>query len=176
MKLLWNFWVGFCENPLISSCIASHVHYHYIFMHLDVCYICQTGCVLVGLNWVEPMVILLLHITCSCIFMHTSFPFNIFVYIWITLGLFWLSSLSLSFSVYVSLLLWHPNLNLFHPGTLFAPGHPVDTTPFSVRFCDEKVKSDFFENFSRWGIHFKCHVILSNFSDTDLPIVIYSIG
>ena len=31
---------NFCENVLRSSCIASHVHYNYIFMHLDVCYIC----------------------------------------------------------------------------------------------------------------------------------------
>ena len=39
------------------------------------------------------------------------------------LGLSWLSSLSFPLSVYVSLLLWHPNINLLRPGTLFVPGH-----------------------------------------------------
>ena len=33
---------------------------------------------------------------------------------------------------------------------------------------------DFLENFSRRGIHSKRQVILSDFSDTDIPIVIYS--
>ena len=33
-------------------------------------------------------------------------------------------SLSLSLFVYVGLLLWHPNVNLLHPGTLFVLGHP----------------------------------------------------
>ena len=32
------------------------------------------------------------------------------------------------------------------------------------------------ENFCRGGIHSECQVILSNFSDTDLPTVIYSRG
>ena len=53
---------------------------------------------------------------------------------------------------------------------------PSNPTPSSVKFHDEKAKSDFFENFSRCSIHSKCQVILSNFSDTDLPTVIYSRG
>ena len=51
-----------------------------------------------------------------------------------------------------------------------------DPTPSHVWFCDEKSKSDFFENFSRWGVHSESQVILSDFSDTDLPIVIHSRG
>ena len=51
-----------------------------------------------------------------------------------------------------------------------------DPTPFSVRFCDEKAKSNFFENFSRGGIHLECQVILSDFFDIDLPTVIHSRG
>ena len=39
-EVIVKFLGGFCENALISSCIESHVHYHYIFMHLDVCYMC----------------------------------------------------------------------------------------------------------------------------------------
>ena len=49
-----------------------------------------------------------------------------------------------------------------------------DPTPFSVRFRDEKAKSDFFENFSKRGIHSESQVILSDFSNTDLPTVIHS--
>ena len=49
-----------------------------------------------------------------------------------------------------------------------------DPTPSHVWFCDEKSKSDFFENFSRRGIHSEHQVILSDFSNTDLPTVIHS--
>ena len=87
---------------------------------------CTTDCVLVDLDWAEPMMLFILHVTCSCIPMHMFFPFNIFFDIfWTVLELFWLSSLSLPLSVYVSLLLWHPNINLLHLGTLFIPGHPL---------------------------------------------------
>ena len=34
------FGMGFEDLILKTSYIASHVHYNYIFMHLDVCYIC----------------------------------------------------------------------------------------------------------------------------------------
>ena len=52
----------------------------------------------------------------------------------------------------------------------------VDTTPFSIRFRDEKAKLNFFENFSQRGIHYECQVIMLDYSDTDLPTVIYSRG
>ena len=51
-----------------------------------------------------------------------------------------------------------------------------DTTPSHIRFHDDKARKDFSKNFSRWGIHSKCRVILSDFSNTDLPTVIYSRG
>ena len=44
------FGMGFKDLILKTSCIASHLHYNYIFMHLDVCYICATDYVLVGLD------------------------------------------------------------------------------------------------------------------------------
>ena len=53
----------------------------------------------------------------------------------------------------------------------FSPSNP---TPSHVRFCDEKAKLDFFENFSQRGIHLEHQVVLLDFSDTNLPIVIYS--
>ena len=59
-------------------CLKPHaLHFNGIFMHLDVCYICATDCVLVGLDWAEPMMQLTLHVTCSCIPMHTFFLFTI---------------------------------------------------------------------------------------------------
>ena len=69
---------------------------------------------------------LLLHITCSCIFMHTYVTFSIFLYI----ELYWDFSdclfLSLSFSPScVSLLLQHLNANLLRPETLFVLVHPL---------------------------------------------------
>ena len=51
-----------------------------------------------------------------------------------------------------------------------------DPTPSSIWFHDEDARKDFSENFSRWGVHSKRQVILSDFSNTDLPIVIHSRG
>ena len=52
--------------------------------------------------------------------------------------------------------------------------------PSHNRFRDEKTKLDFSKNFSEnfsWrGIHLECQVILLDFSDTDLPTIIYSRG
>ena len=49
-----------------------------------------------------------------------------------------------------------------------------DPIPFFVQFHDEKAKMDFFENFSRRGIHLERQVILLDFFDTDLSTVIHS--
>ena len=65
-----------------------------------------------------------------------------------------------------------PPWNPLHSKTSFS----ANTTPFFVWFRDKKAKSDFFKKFSRRGIHSKDQVILSNFSDIDLPTVIYSRG
>ena len=51
-----------------------------------------------------------------------------------------------------------------------------DSTPLHIGFHDDKAHQDFSENFSRRGIHLEHQVILSDFSDTDLPTVIYSRG
>ena len=45
-----------------------------------------------------------------------------------------------------------------------------DPTPSHVWFRDEKARKDFSENISKWGIHSKRQVILSDFSDTDLSL------
>ena len=90
-------------------------------------------------------------------------------------------SLSLSFSVsYVSCVMapkrksipsWNP---LRSGASSFSS--PSDPTLSHVRFRDEKAKLNFSENFSRCGIHSERQVILSDFSDTDLPTIIYSRG
>ena len=61
-------------------------------------------------------------------FMH--FPcirtlFSIYFDIFEMLGTFLIVSFSLYFSVYVSLCLWHRNINLLRPETLFVLGHPL---------------------------------------------------
>ena len=51
---------------------------------------------------------------------------------------------------------------------------PFDPSPSQVRFRDEEAKSDFLDNFSWRGIHSECQVILLDFYDTYLPIVIHT--
>ena len=52
----------------------------------------------------------------------------------------------------------------------------TDPSPSTVRFRDDDAFKAFSKNFSRRGIHSECHVILSDFADTDLPSVIHSRG
>ena len=51
-----------------------------------------------------------------------------------------------------------------------------DSTPFHVRFHDEKACQDFSDNFSKHDIHSEFHVILSDFFDTTLLTVIHRRG
>ena len=53
---------------------------------------------------------------------------------------------------------------------------PFDPTPSHEQFCDEKAKLNFSENFSQRGISSELQVVLSNFSNTDLPTIIHSRG
>ena len=66
-----------------------------------------------------------------------------------------------------------PSQNPLHSGVSTSSSDP---TPSHVQFRDNKARKDFSENFSQRGIHLECQVILSNFSNTDLPTVIYSRG
>ena len=91
-------------------------------MHFRCVFTLLLCCVQVGLDWAEPTMHLYLHVTCSCIFMHTYLQFFIFWYIFL-LVLFWLSlyfPLSL-FLVWAAS--WHPNANLLRPRTLCVLGH-----------------------------------------------------
>ena len=177
MKLLWNFWDGFCIFDLKTSCIAYYLHYNNVSCILRCVFTLLPTCVLVGLDWVEPMMFLLLHITCSCIFMHTYDTFSIFLYV----ELFWdfsnclflLLSLLLSFSCVMA-----PKRKSTLSQNSLRSGASTFSDPTSshVRFRDENVKLDFFENFSRWGVYLERQVILSDFFDTDLPTIIYNKG
>ena len=48
--------------------------------------------------------------------------------------------------------------------------------PLHVWFHDEKARKDFLENFQKRGVHLELHVILLDFSDTLLPVVIWTQG
>ena len=67
-----------------------------------------------------------------------------------------------------------PSRNPLRSGASFSSS--VDPTRSYVRFRDDKARQDFSKNFSRRGIHSESQVILSDFSNIDLPIVIYSRG
>ena len=134
-----------------TSCITSHLHYNTVSCILRCVFTLLQTRVLVGLDWAEPMMFLLLHITCSCIFMHTYLTFFIFLYI----------DCDWCFSVCVSI---SPSLSLVYVSCVMAPKRKstlsqnslrskastsFDPTSSHVRFRDEKAKLDFFENFSR---------------------------
>ena len=120
------------------------------------------------------MMNLILHVTCSCI--HTF----MFLYSYILPCWCFSNCLSLSLSLFLALVCFmgpkrkstpSQNLLCFGASTFF-----FYLTPFHVRFRDDKARKDFSENFSRQGIHSERQVILLDFSNTDLPTVIYNRG
>ena len=148
-------------------------------MHLDVCLYVENY-VLIGLDWVEPMIQFFLHITYTCIF-HAYVPFLFYLLVLCFDGAFLLLSFSLSLSLSFSL---SDSLHMA-PKRKSAPSrNPIrfrasssDPTPLHVRFHhDEKARQDFLENFSKRGIHSERRIILSDFSNTTLPTVIHSWG
>ena len=123
---------------------------------------------------------LYLHITCSCIFIHTYLQVSIFVILYLV-GAFLIVFLSPSLSIsYVSCVMAYKQkfIPSWNPLRFEASSSssPSDLTPSYVWFHDMKDKSDFSEKFSWRGIHSECQVVLSNFFDIVLPIVIHSRG
>ena len=96
--------------------------YNNVSCILDVCITLLLCCVLLDLDWAEPMrhYIYMSHVHAfSCI---RTFRFLYLLYS-ILLVLFWLS-LSLPLSLFLTLVAsWHVNVNPFHLETLFVPGH-----------------------------------------------------
>ena len=88
-------WVLFKWSCMLIHCITFA--FSQCFMHFRCVFYMLKWCVLVGLDWAEPMMFLLLHVTCSCI--STIFFLKNFFLILNVLVLFCLSfSLFLSFN------------------------------------------------------------------------------
>ena len=107
--------------------------------------------------------------------MHTYSPFNILV-IFDCLGLFWFSFLSLPlflFTLVVSMAPKHKSTSARNPFHSCASSS-FNSALLSLRFRDDDAHKAFSMNFSRWGVHLECQVILADFADTDLPTVIHS--
>ena len=135
-------------------------------------------CVLIGLDWAEPMMQFLLHITWSCIPYAYVLSFQYTCYIWTALELFWLSfflSPLLLFTWVVFMAPRRKSASSQNP-LRSRTSSSSDPTPSHVQFRDEDARKDFSENFSRRGVHSEHRVILANFADTDLPTVIHSWG
>ena len=100
----------------------------------------------------------------------------LFFYILICVGTFLSLSLSLSLSQLVCSMAPKKSKSTLSLNPLRFGASTSDSTSFHDRFYDKKACTNFSENFSRRGIHSECQVVLSKFSDTDLPTVIYSRG
>ena len=133
-------------------------------------------CVLVGLDWAEPMMNFLLHVTCSCI-PHAYVLLIQYILIYLNwLGLFWMLFFSLLLFLFTLVVFMAPKRkstparNPLHSGA----SSSSDSAPLSLRFRDDDAHKAFSENFSRWGVHSERQVILADFADTNLPTVIHS--
>ena len=175
MRFLWNFWVGFCLNDPICSCIASHLHSHNVLCVYRCVISLLEPCVLVGLDWAEPMMFffvarhMIMHFSCirTILFSFWYICWLVLVYFYLFLSL----SLSLSDSLHMT-----PKRKSTPSQNSLRSGASSYSTPLHIRFHDEKAHQDFSENFFKYGIHLKCHIILSNFSNIDLLIFINSRG
>ena len=179
MKVFCNFWVGYYLFEFKTSCVASHENYNNVSCILDVCLLCAMLCAgRFGLGWAHDEFIFACHM-----FMHSHayVPSILYLVISTVWDFYDCLPLFLSFSPsYVNCVMAPkrkstPSRNPLHSGAS-SSSSPSDPTPSHVWFHDEKAKSDFFENFSWRGIHSDRQVILLDFSDTDLPTVIYSKG
>ena len=107
--------------------------------------------------------------------MHIYFLFNILV-IFELLGTFFIVFLSLPlflFTIVVSMPPKRkstPTQNPLHSGA----SSSSDSAPLSLRFHDDDAHKAFSENFSRRGVYSERQVILADFADIDLPIIIHS--
>ena len=138
---------------------------------------CAIDYVLVGLDWAEPIMQFLLHVTCSCISHAYILYFSIYLLYLNCVQAFLIVSFFLPlflFTLVVSMAPKHkstPSQNPLHSETSSSSSDP---TPSLIRFRDEDAHKAFSENFSRRGIHSECQVILADFTDIDLPTIIHS--
>ena len=102
-------------------------------------------CVLVGLDWAEPMMFLSLHVTCLCIF-HAYVPFFSFSLILLLIDTLLCLSLSLSLADSLRMAPKRKSTPSRNPLRSEASSSS-DPTPSHVRFHDDKARQDFSENF-----------------------------
>ena len=139
---------------------------------------CAIDYVLVGLDWIEPMMQFLLHVTYLCISHAYVLYFSIYLLYLNCFGAFLIVSffpLSILFTLVVSMAPKHkstPAQNPLHSGAFSSS----DSAPLFLRFHDDDAHKAFSENFSRHSIHSERQVILADFADTDLPTVIHNRG
>ena len=135
----------------------------------------QSLCVLVGLDWAEPMMYLLCMSHVNAFSMHMYFFSHIF-----TIENYFETFLIVSFSIPLLLVTLVVSMapkrkstsvrNPLHFGAFSSSNH----APLSLRFCNNDTCKAFSEEFSRRGIHSEHRVVLGQFADIDLPIVIHS--
>ena len=115
----------------------------------------QFVCVLVGLDWAEPMMQFLLLVTCSCISHAYILYFSIYLLYLNCFGAFLIVSffpLSILFTLVISMAPKRKSTsaqNPFHSGA----SSSSDSAPLSLRFCDDDAHKAFSENVSKRGIH-----------------------
>ena len=122
----------------------------------------QSLCVLVGLDCAEPMMYLLCmsHIHA---FSHAYvLYFSIYTCYLIYFGAFLIASffpLSILFTLVVFMVLKHKSIPARNP-LHFDASFSSDHAPLSLQFCNDDARKAFTENFSQFGIHSECRVIL----------------
>ena len=130
---------------------------------------------LIGLDWVEPMMQFLLHVTCSCISHAYVLLFNIFVifeFVWDFSDCHSFSP-SLLFMLVVSMTPKRKSTPARNPLRSRASSSS-DSAPLFLWFCDDDAHKAFSKNFSRRGVHLEHQVILADFANIDLLTVIHS--
>ena len=128
-----------------------------------------------GLGWAYDAFTIAYHMLMH---FHAYVPLILYILIYWFVGAFLLVSLSPFLLISVSYVMTPkrksvPSYNPLCSGTSTSSSDP---TPSSVQFRDKKALKNFSENFSSWGVHSECQVILSDFSDTNLPTVIHNRG
>ena len=105
---------------------------------------------------------------------HAYVPSSLYIFIYCCCWYFFYS-LSLSLALVCSM---SPKrkFTLSQNPLHFGASSSSDPTPSFVWFHDDEARKDFSENFCRRGIHSECHVVLSDFSNTDLPTIIHNRG
>ena len=102
--------------------------------------------------------------------------FSYIWYIWTAWDFFYCSSLFLPLNLFTLVVSMAPKCkstpawNSFHSGV----SSSTDPSPSNVQFRDDDAFKAFSENFSRRGIHSERQVVLSDFTDTDLPFIIHN--